>query len=101
LRTELLAREITELEKAFALVQDLDATKFSFTSRSHSQTTRPTSSQYPNRFQGQTSTHKANTKDKCVENKDKGIDREFSKPLSQSNVTSVKDMDRWLPIAQA
>ena len=27
LRTELLAREVTELEKAYALVQDLDAAK--------------------------------------------------------------------------
>jgi len=82
LRTKLLACEITELEKAYALVQDLDVAKSSSIYRVHTQTTKLTSSQYPNFFQGQTSTHKANTKDKSVENKGKGIDRKFSKLTS-------------------
>ena len=55
LRTELLAREITELEKAYALVQDLDAAKSSSVSKSHVQTSRPNTGSYPNRFQSQTS----------------------------------------------
>ena len=78
MRTELLALEITELGKAYALVQDLDAAKSNSTAKSHTQIAKPTLSQYPNRFKGQTLTHKANTKNKSVENKGKGIDREFS-----------------------
>jgi len=72
-----LAPEITELKKAYALVQDLDVVKYSSTFKSHSnnQTHLELVSQ---RSQGQTSTHKANTKGKSVENKDKGIDKEFT-----------------------
>ena len=79
LRTELLAREITELEKAYALVPDLDVAKSSSVSKSHTQTSRPNSGSYPNCFQSQTSSHKANTKGKSIENKCKDTDREFSK----------------------
>ena len=79
LRTKLLAREITELEKAYALVQDLDAAKSSSVSKNHIQTTRPNSGSYPNHFQSQTSSHKADTKGKSIENKGKGTNREFSK----------------------
>ena len=82
LRTELLTREVTELEKAYALVQDLDAAKSNSISEGHTQTIKPPSSQYPNRFQGQTSTHKVDTKGKSVENKGKGVDKEFSKLTS-------------------
>ena len=63
--TELLAREITKHGKAYALVQDLDAARSNSTR--DTQTTKPISSQYPNRFQSQTSTPKANTKDECWE----------------------------------
>ena len=79
LRTELLTREITKFEKTFAFVQGLDAAKSSFIFKSHTQITRPNSGSYLNRFQNQTSSHKVDTKDKSIENKDKGIDREFSK----------------------
>ena len=72
-----MAYEIIELEKAYALAQDLDVVKYSSTSKSYTQTTKPTSSQYPNRFQGQTSIHKEDTKGKSVENKGKVIDKEF------------------------
>ena len=79
LRTKLLAREITKLEKAYALVQDLDAAKSSSVSKSYVQTTRPNSGSYSNRFQSQTSSHKVNTKSKSINNKSKGTHREFSK----------------------
>ena len=79
LRTELLARKITKFEKAYALVQDLDVTKFCSISKRHTQTIKHNSSSYLNHFQSQTSTHKENTKGKSVENKGKDTDNEFSK----------------------
>ena len=42
--TELLAHEITELGKAYSLVQDLNAAKYNSPVKSHIQTTKPTSS---------------------------------------------------------
>jgi len=45
--TELLAREITELEEAYSLVQDLDAAKSSFVSKTQ---TRLNLGSYLNRF---------------------------------------------------
>jgi len=74
-----LARKITKLEKAYALVQDLDATKSSSISKCHTQTIKPNSSSCLNHFQSQTSTHKVNTKGNTVENKGKDTDNEFSK----------------------
>ena len=74
-----MAHEIIELEKAYALAQDLDAVKYSSMFKSYTQTIKPTSSQYPNRFQGQISIHKKDIKGKSVENKGKVIDKEFSK----------------------
>jgi len=74
-----LAREVTELEKAYVLFQYLDAAKSNSISKGHVQTTRSNSGSYSNRFQSQTATHRADTKGKSVENKDKGVDKEFSK----------------------
>ena len=79
LRTKLLAREITELEKSYVLVQDLDAAKTNSISKSQVQTTKPNLSSYSNRFQSQISSHKVDTKGKSIDNKGKGTDREFSK----------------------
>ena len=78
LRTELLASEVTELEKAYVLVQDLDAAKSNSISEGHTkQSSLPrvsTSSAFKD-----TSIHKADIKGKSVQNKGKGVDKEFSK----------------------
>ena len=84
LRIKLLAPKITELEKAYTLVQDLDAAKSIFISKSHTQTTKPNSSSYPNRFQSQTFAHWANTKGKSVENKSRALTESSLNWLPQS-----------------
>ena len=50
LRTELLARGVTKLKKAYALVQDLNATKSSYIPKSQTQASKFISSQYSNQF---------------------------------------------------
>ena len=61
------------------LVQDLNAAKSSSVFKGHKQTTKPHSSSYSNCLQSQTSTHKADSKDKSVDNKGKDTDKEISK----------------------
>jgi len=78
---------------AYALVQNLDTAKSSYTFRSQAQVPKSTLSLYPNWFQAQMSTHKADTKGKSVENKGKGIEKDFSKLVSQPNDTSFKVTD--------
>ena len=66
LRAELLAREITKLEKAYTLVQDLDAT-------THKQ---PNPTRVPNRTASKAKhvpTHKADTKGKLSKTKAKSL----------------------------
>ena len=77
-----MACGVTELEKAYGLVQDLDAAKSSYTFRSQNQMKKKSdSSQYLNRFQPQVSTPKIDTSDKCVEKdtKEKSIEKESFK----------------------
>jgi len=53
--------------------------KSNYVSKSQVRTIKPNSGSYPNCFQSQTSSHMEDTKGKSIENKGKGIDREFSK----------------------
>ena len=61
------------------MVHDLDAARSSYTSKSHTQAPKSTSSQYPNRFQAQASNHKMDAKGKNVEDIGKSIEKDFSK----------------------
>ncbi|XP_020258176.1 uncharacterized protein LOC109834550 [Asparagus officinalis] len=84
LPNELLIRGISELEKAYAVVQDLDTTRSSSTFKNSVQGHKYTLGQYPNRFQAQTSSQKTDTSsgNKERDNKGKGTERNFSKVSS-------------------
>ncbi|XP_020257552.1 uncharacterized protein LOC109834065 [Asparagus officinalis] len=81
LRNKLLIQGISELERAYAIVQDLDITRSSSTFKNFVQGHKHTSSQYPTRFQTQTSSQKTDTSSGSKErdNKGKGTERNFSK----------------------
>ena len=86
-RTELLACGVIELEKAYTLVQGLDAAKFSYTFKSQIQVPKSNSNQYPNRFQAQMSTPKTNTNGKDI--KGKGIEEGILQSWSHNQMLEV------------
>jgi len=78
LRTELLAREVNELEAAYVLVQDLDSARTNRTFNSHdyrASMSRPSLSPQPNRSSTQIPSHRDDIKGKNLEldNRNKGL----------------------------
>ena len=74
LRIELLARGVKELEVTYALVQDLDSARTTYTSKSHdyrASVSRPSPFSQSNRSSTQTTSHKNDIKDKSLEQNNK------------------------------
>ena len=92
LRTELLARGVIELEKAYALVQDLDVITSNHAFRSHDQRApvyRPSTSTKPNR----SSTHPPHIEMTLLKGTEiKALKGNFSRLVPPLNATSVMDM---------
>ena len=83
LKHELCKCEITELKRAYTLIQDLDVPKLSHTFRSQNHqvpTFKSTSYQYSRQGNAQTPTYKVDTKNKSAESnaKEKSTERDFS-----------------------
>ena len=83
MKDELCARGITELKRAYVLVQDLDVPKLSHIFRSQDHRIlafMSTSYQFPHQGNAQTPTYKVDVEDKSVESnaKDKNTERDFS-----------------------
>ena len=79
LRAKLLTRGVTQLEKAYVLVQDLDSVRTNHTFKSHdyrASMSRPFPSPQPNRSSTQTPSHRNDIKGKSLEwdNKNKGLE---------------------------
>ena len=84
LQTELLARVI-KLEKAYALVEDLDSIRTSHTFESHdyrASVSRPSLSPQPNRSSTQTHSHRYVIRGKSFERDNKNKGPEFPKVSS-------------------
>ena len=96
LHTELLARGITKLEKAYALVQDVDSVRTNHTFKSQDyrvSVSRASTSPQPNRFRTQTPSHKNDIKGKSLERVIKIRALSCSKLVPQPSATNVKIID--------
>jgi len=82
MRTELLVRRVTELEKTYAIVQDLDSLRSNYNTRSFdskSSVSRASSSSQFNKSSTQSSSRKNNFKGKQSDDRSKPSEQSFSK----------------------
>ena len=82
MRTELLVRGVTELEKTYTIVQDLDSLRSNYDTRSFdskSSVTRTSSSSQFNKSSTQSFSHKNNFKGKQSDDHSKPSKQSFSK----------------------
>ena len=93
LRSELLARGVIELEKAYVLVQDVDVAKSSYSFRSQTQIPKSILSRYSNRFQAQMSSCQHKKRIPMIRTpKARALRRNSPKLDPQPNITCAKVM---------